>query len=68
MGKLDFCIVQGALSHRTRQYCGGAEWRSKEFDVIATNQINDKFDASPAVAGNELFLRGRETLYCIASQ
>ena len=34
----------------------------------STNQLNDKLDASPAVAGNELFPRGRETLQCIANE
>ena len=35
--------------------------------VIATNYIDDKFDASPALAGPDLFLRGQHTLYCISS-
>ncbi len=37
------------------------------FQVLATNQLDDGFDASPAVAGDELFLRGRSHLYCIAA-
>jgi outer membrane protein assembly factor BamB len=37
-------------------------------DVLATNRLDDRFDASPAVAGNELFLRGRDHLYCIAEK
>ena len=36
--------------------------------VLAVNQLNDKFDASPAVVGNELFLRGSRNLYCIAER
>ncbi len=39
-----------------------------DFEVLATNQLDDGFDASPAVAGNELFLRGRSHLYCIAAK
>ncbi|MCW5558075.1 MAG: PQQ-binding-like beta-propeller repeat protein [Verrucomicrobiae bacterium] len=35
-------------------------------EVLATNKLDDGFDASPAVAGADLFLRGRENLYCIA--
>ena len=35
-------------------------------EVLATNKLNDKFDASPAIVGKELFLRGRQYLYCIA--
>jgi len=39
--------------------------RSEEFKVIATNQLDERFDASPALAGDQLFLRGAEHLYCI---
>ena len=49
--------VSAVLKH------GGAK-----LDLLATNRLDDKFDASPAVAGNELFLRGREHLYCIAEK
>jgi len=41
--------------------------RGSAYEVLATNTLDDGFDASPAIAGNELFLRGREHLYCIAS-
>lgn len=37
------------------------------FEVLATNVLDDEFDASPAVAGDELYLRGRHFLYCIAA-
>ena len=33
--------------------------------VLATNKLNDGVDASPAVVGKQLFLRGKKTLYCI---
>jgi outer membrane protein assembly factor BamB len=39
-----------------------------KLEVLATNRLDEKFDASPAVAGNELFLRGQEYLYCIATK
>ncbi len=39
-----------------------------EFEVLAENSLDDGFDASPAIAGNELFLRGRKNLYCIAEK
>jgi outer membrane protein assembly factor BamB len=35
------------------------------FEILASNQLDDGFDASPAIAGDRLFLRGRENLYCI---
>jgi len=37
-------------------------------EVLATNELNDRIDASPAVAGKELFLRGQQYLYCIAEK
>ncbi len=39
--------------------------RSSKFKVLATNELHERFDASPALAGNQLFLRGSEHLYCI---
>ena len=36
------------------------------FEVLAKNQLDDQFDASPAIVGQELYLRGHESLYCIA--
>jgi len=41
--------------------------QSDELEVLAANQLDDAFDASPAIAGNQLFLRGKRSLYCIAS-
>ena len=40
--------------------------RGRTFELLATNKLDDRFDASPAVAGKELYLRGHERLYCIA--
>lgn len=40
--------------------------RGVEFKVLATNKINDRVDASLALAGDELFVRGHKFLYCIA--
>ena len=39
-----------------------------KLDVLATNKLDDRFDASPALAGNEIFLRGYENVYCISAQ
>jgi len=35
------------------------------FNVLATNSLDDGFEASPAIVGNELYLRGRRFLYRI---
>jgi outer membrane protein assembly factor BamB len=34
--------------------------------VLAENQLDDKFNASAAIAGRELFVRGERFLYCLA--
>jgi len=39
---------------------------SDTFEVLASNKLDDRFDASPAVSGDELFLKGKEYLYCIS--
>ena len=39
--------------------------RSTTFKELAVNRLDDRFDASPALAGSQLFLRGSEYLYCI---
>jgi outer membrane protein assembly factor BamB len=39
-----------------------------QFEVLATNTLEDKTDASLALAGDELFLRGHQFLYCIGGK
>lgn len=38
------------------------------FEIVATNKLGDRFDASPAIVDNELFLRGHDYLYCISQK
>jgi hypothetical protein len=40
--------------------------RGPTFEILATNILNDGFDASPALVDNEIYLRGTQYLYCIA--
>jgi outer membrane protein assembly factor BamB len=42
--------------------------QSDKIEVLATNQLDERFDASPAAVGKELFLRGQTYLYCIAER
>jgi len=42
--------------------------QSDKLEKLVTNQLEDKFDASAAVVGKDLFLRGHEHLYCIAEK
>jgi len=37
-----------------------------KFEILAENHLDDYFDASPAIIGQELYLRGHKYLYCIA--
>lgn len=41
---------------------------SERFEVLATNKLEDSIDASPALVDNEIYLRGRKFLYCIAEK
>ena len=37
-------------------------------EILATNKLSESFEASPALAGTDLFLRGKEYLYCIGGK
>ncbi len=39
-----------------------------ELEILSENKLDDSFTASPAIAGNEIFLRGLKFVYCIASK
>ena len=39
-----------------------------EYEEVATNQLDDTIDASAALVGDEIYLRGQKYLYCIAEQ
>jgi outer membrane protein assembly factor BamB len=41
---------------------------SAEPKLLALNRLDDRFAASAAIAGKELFLRGEKYLYCIAEE
>jgi outer membrane protein assembly factor BamB len=38
------------------------------FEVLATNELGEGVDASPAIIGNEMFVRGEKHLYCLVSK
>jgi outer membrane protein assembly factor BamB len=42
--------------------------QSDTLEVLATNHLDEKIDASPVAVGKELFLRGLESFYCIAEE
>ena len=39
--------------------------QADKLEILATNQLDDRFDASPAIVGQNLFLRGHQSLYCL---
>ena len=39
--------------------------RSADFKVLASNQLDERIDASPALADGQLLLRGAKHLYCV---
>lgn len=38
------------------------------FNVLARNQLDETIDASPAIVGKEIFIRGDKHLYCILEE
>jgi outer membrane protein assembly factor BamB len=41
---------------------------SDTYEVLATNTLDDGFDATPAIVGDEIYLKGNKYLYCIAKK
>lgn len=41
---------------------------SDKLEVLSTNRLPDAFDASPAIVGKQLLLRGEKYLWCIATK
>ena len=37
-------------------------------EILSKNHLDDGFDASPAIVGRQIFLRGRQSLYCISEK
>ena len=69
-----FGIYASPVSAGDRVYVLGREGtclvlaKGPKLEILATNKIDDKTDASMALAGKELFIRGHEHLYCIVDQ
>jgi outer membrane protein assembly factor BamB len=66
-----FGVYASPLGARGRVYLVGRDGKSVVFkdgdklEILATNELDDRFDASPAAVGKQLFLRGHKSLYCI---
>ena len=40
---------------------------SDKFEILAINKLNDKVDCSPAFADNDMYIKGKENLYCLSN-
>jgi outer membrane protein assembly factor BamB len=69
-----FSIYASPVAAKDRIYVLGREGtcvvvkKGPKLEILATNKVEDQTDASLALAGNELFLRGRANLYCIGNK
>jgi len=69
-----FSIYASPVAAKDRVYVLGREGtclvlkKGPKLEILATNKLDEKTDASIALVGNELFVRGRENLYCIGDK
>src|SRR5262245_60291856 len=65
-------VFASPVAARGRVYFPGREGTTvvirsgPTYEVLARNALDDGFDASPALADNEMFLRGNKYLYCLS--
>jgi outer membrane protein assembly factor BamB len=65
-------IYASPVSAKDRVYVLGRDGscvvlkKGPKLEVLATNKLEDKTDSSIALVDKELFIRGKENLYCIA--
>ena len=65
-------VYSSPIAAAGRVYITGREGTTKvvqagaEYKELATNKLDDTIDASAAVVGDKMYLRGWKKLYCIA--
>jgi outer membrane protein assembly factor BamB len=65
-------VFSSPVATRDRIYFTGREGTTivlktgPNYEVLATNALDDEFDASPALAGGDLYLRGQTYLYALS--
>ena len=42
--------------------------KGTELEVLASNSIGETIDATPAIVGKQMFIRGEQHLFCIAEE
>ena len=66
-----FGIYASPVTSRDRVYVLGREGaclvlkRGPKLEILSTNKLEEKNDASIALAGKQFFIRGHQNLYCI---
>ena len=69
-----FGIYASPVAAKDRIYVLGREGvclvlkKGPKLEILATNKLDDKTDASMALVGDEIFLRGKASLYCIGEK
>jgi outer membrane protein assembly factor BamB len=69
-----FGIYASPVAAKDRVYVLGRDGtclvlkKGSKLEILAKNKLDDQTDASLAVAGNQLFLRGHQNLYCITER
>jgi outer membrane protein assembly factor BamB len=69
-----FGVYASPVAAKDRVYVLGREGKCAvlkaggQVEILATNKLDDRTDASIALVGKELFIRGKENLYCIAER
>jgi outer membrane protein assembly factor BamB len=60
--------AQGRIYFSSREGVTVAIEHGPELKILATNELDEAIDASPAIVGNEMIVRGENHLYCIAEE
>ena len=69
-----YSIYASPVAAKGRVYVLGREGdcavlkEGPKLEILAKNKLDDKMDASPALVGKEIFLRGHHNLYCISEK
>jgi len=67
-------VYASPVAAKDRVYVLGRDGRcvvlkkGPKLEILATNKLDEKTDASIALTGKQLFIRGKQTLYCIAEK
>lgn len=60
--------ANGRIYFVSREGAGLVIKEQPKLEVLGTNRLDEGFDASPAIVGRQMFLRGKTHLYCIADE